>query len=318
MPTDGRGNRNGGTRSKNSIFPFRETKAFAARGLFAESDFSCMKLLPLFAEVPFRECVTLVAILALLWWVFTASEKVSPTVPDEQCISCGQPFPEDVQVCPKCGWSFTHTTLKPNELTFPPRRGPLPKCRIRPYRESDYDVCVELYRLNEPGRFPEGYLDEFCKDLKSGSTLFLVCESETEICGMAGISTYQHEGQSIASFSYGLIHPKHHGRGFGTVMLIARFAVLPIGSPLWLGTMTVLKSSASFYSQFGFVGGRLPNVSGDEMWDYFVTAQPTDLKKCREMLDSAEAILDTEGAVIPTSRPSLQIGNNAGERRTGK
>ena len=44
--------------------------------------------------------------------------------------------------------------------------------RVRPYTDADFDVCLGIYKQNEPGRFPEKYIDRFSKvlrDLLSGS-----------------------------------------------------------------------------------------------------------------------------------------------------
>src|SRR5688500_2695806 len=90
------------------------------------------------------------------------------------------------------GWlrRFTH----PHGQLDPYRvRKRLRPVQVRAYAPEDYEACGELYRLNEPGRFPPGHLPEFERVLRDGKRLFLVLEHEEKIVGCGGILINQSE-----------------------------------------------------------------------------------------------------------------------------
>ena len=145
---------------------------------------------------------------------------------------------------------------------------------------------------------PPGYYDDFCDCLKTGSSLFLVCEVDGRILGVGGISMNQGEN-NCASLCYGLIHPAHHKEGFGTVMLLARLALLPVPDGRWFTFMLTVKGSATFYQRFGFSGELMVDDRNNEMWQYSTLIDPGCLQQCREALAAASITIDTKGVMIP-------------------
>jgi GNAT superfamily N-acetyltransferase len=56
----------------------------------------------------------------------------------------------------------------------------------------------------------------------------------------------------VASLTYGMIDPTWHRRGAGTLLLLARVAILPEPAPWGVLKMTNVQSAAPFYQRFGF------------------------------------------------------------------
>jgi predicted N-acetyltransferase YhbS len=87
---------------------------------------------------------------------------------------------------------------------------------------------VEIYSLNEPGRFPE-VEPSFETSLKKASSYTLVAEKEGRIVACGRLSYFLPQGfvrRNWAILSFGLVHPEHQGRGLGTALVLARLALL--------------------------------------------------------------------------------------------
>jgi len=104
-----------------------------------------------------------------------------------------------------------------DRFEMPPRVRRLPTCRFRPLDPTEFEACAELYRLNEPARFPAGHFDHFLEWLRSGRSLVLVCEAAGEIRGFGGISMHRRPASESAALAFGMVHPAHHRMGYGTV-----------------------------------------------------------------------------------------------------
>ena len=48
-----------------------------------------------------------------------------------------------------------------------PDRQRVPRCRIRAYRDDDFEVCAEIFRLNEGKHFPVGAFENFAEKLRN-------------------------------------------------------------------------------------------------------------------------------------------------------
>src|SRR5262249_20694616 len=129
------------------------------------------------------------------------------------------------------------------------------KTRLRPlhirrYRSSDLERCLEIYRLNEPGRFPAGVLDHYQSGLRDGRAYFVVVEQEGQVVATGGI---QHCEHSRSALCYGLVHPKHQNSGIGTALLLARLALLNLKrTHPYVVSIACVESSLGFYERFGF------------------------------------------------------------------
>ncbi len=187
-----------------------------------------------------------------------------------------------------------------DRFTQPPRKRPLPQCRIRPYEKGDYEKCVEIYKLNEPGRFPPGYLDCFRDWLPDVNNLRLVSEVAGEIRGVGGIGVRKYPHLDLAALSFGMVHPAWHKQGYGTVMLLARLASLPLPHAEWTAHMVTAGGSERFYGRFGFVYWDSPaDEFGVKLPHYISKVYEPDVQDCRNTLSQAGVMMDTAGLSVP-------------------
>ena len=128
----------------------------------------------------------------------------------------------------------------------------LPTCHIRLLTERDYGSCKAIYQLNEAGHFPVGYDGLFAEWLRSRKSLFVIIEAEGRVVAFGGINAMQRKWLNLASLTFGMVHPDHHRKGFGTILLFARLALLPRTLLPWQVLLSPGLTSGSFYSQFGF------------------------------------------------------------------
>jgi ribosomal protein S18 acetylase RimI-like enzyme len=181
-------------------------------------------------------------------------------------------------------------------FAIPPRRR-LPKCRIRPFAAEDISACEEIYRLNEPCHFPAGYADEFSEWLAGGRSTVLLCEVDGGIVGLGGIRLQRQDGVEFARLSYGMIHPAHHQRGYGTALLLARLAALPEPDAAWNAFIMTNGSADSFYERFGFIHvGPSVDERGTKFFTYHTRVTRRDWKDCRHAL--APVSLDMADATV--------------------
>lgn len=170
---------------------------------------------------------------------------------------------------------------------------------------GDIDACAEIYRLNEPGRFPPGYFDHFYHWLRREDDLVLVCESGGAIRGFGGVSIARQAMGEFAALNFGMIHPTHHGEGYGTALLFARLAALPRPGSSWDALITTTGGSERFYRRFGFVpAGRFADEQGTEFDQYVARIHRWHWQTCRDALRSAPIESDIEGVVVPTIEPA--------------
>ncbi len=133
----------------------------------------------------------------------------------------------------------------------------IPRCRFRKYQAEDLEAVSQIYLLNEQTFFPPGGYSKFCDWLEDPDNLVLVCEEGTVIRAVGGISQiqgYDPKGQAVdfAYLGYGMVHPEHHGKGFGTALLAVRLGFLPRPLVGWKVNMTSAGITDKFYARFGF------------------------------------------------------------------
>jgi ribosomal protein S18 acetylase RimI-like enzyme len=180
----------------------------------------------------------------------------------------------------------------------------LAKSRVRPakirvWNPADFDACMELYRLNEPGRFPLGGLPSFEAALKDGLMLYLVLEMEGRLVGCGGVGIYRYGAVEQASLYFGLIHPQWQRRGLGSTLMLARLAMLPPHA--WQVAMTVVPSSRSFYEYYGFLFHSRVKIEPEGECDALSAyLSPDDREMCRTLLERI-------GAELPSGEPEVPI-----------
>jgi hypothetical protein len=169
---------------------------------------------------------------------------------------------------------------------------------VRAFAPADFEHCVELYRSNEPERFPPGILPEFERSLQSGTNLHLVIEEEGVIVGCGGISISKSREADEVWLSFGLIRPDSHRRGLGSVLLLARLSMLP--ERLWRIVLQAVPSSRTFYEEFGFLFHS--SVHHGDRWEcsfLYAYLYPDDRRLCHSLLRRAGVTFSKEQLVVP-------------------
>ena len=69
----------------------------------------------------------------------------------------------------------------------------LPSVNIRPFSVQDFQECCEIYRLNEPDRFPDGYYQHFEDFIGKRRSLFLVVVVSDFVIGFGGVKLFRAE-----------------------------------------------------------------------------------------------------------------------------
>lgn len=181
----------------------------------------------------------------------------------------------------------------------------LPTCRIRPYLKTDLEACERIYQLNEGGNFSGG-IDNFRKTLDDGQSFYLVCEEDGVIRSLGGMCVYLHENGEFTNLFYGLVHPDHHRRGFGTAMLLTRLSLLPPPRDEW--QIMMYSVADSFHRKFGF---HPVNEAHDEhhnrMAHLLVHLSQIDIQRARAPLQAAGIRVECPPYSIPRHRPAPPV-----------
>lgn len=176
--------------------------------------------------------------------------------------------------------------------------------KIRFFSPKDLAGCCELYRLNEPDRFPTGGLPDYEKALCTKSSVFIVIEENSEVIATGGVTVSRTPQMEFGILSYGLVHPTRQNQGLGTTLLLARLALLPddidgVG-------MFVVPKSRRFYERFGFSSRATPRVKPDGTVPLYVDVAPDLLGQCRILLSNNDAVLPSEKFAWPADTEQEQ------------
>src|SRR5260221_373003 len=90
-----------------------------------------------------------------------------------------------------------HFLKGPNPLHPSMWKGRLRPLTFRRFAVTDMPRCLELYALNEAGRFPEGVIEEYKKTLREQTSYFLVAEIGGQIIASGGVG---YLGENTAVF----------------------------------------------------------------------------------------------------------------------
>jgi len=191
--------------------------------------------------------------------------------------------------------------LPKDAFRIPRSKRPLPTCNVRSLRESDCLACEDIYRLNEAGRFPEGYFPRFRDWLRNQRALIVVAEVAGEIRGLGGINAEEREGRRFAALSFGMVHPGHHQAGFGTTLLLARLSLLASQGKRCTVMLSTVGGSETFYRRFGFrYRQSIPDQGGYAGDTYIARLAEGDPQRCALKLNRACLASELGTAPIPS------------------
>jgi GNAT superfamily N-acetyltransferase len=178
---------------------------------------------------------------------------------------------------------------------------------LRTFKASDRDECLAIYRANEAGRFPEGFVSYFEDFLDRADYLKIVlCDKDHPVAvGGKGLTPIlpSHCGWLV----FGVVSPAFHSRGLGTALLLSRVALLPEPSPSVRLFMTNVAKSKGFFARFGFASmGKIPSGSGNVRLPCSSTLlDVATWRLCRERVESLGlALPDVSIPLIDLLRPS--------------
>lgn len=197
---------------------------------------------------------------------------------------------------------ITHYFKGPNPLHPAVWEGRLRPLEFRPFSGADLPQCLELYRLNEPGRFPEGVIGQYEENLKAQKSYFLVAESEGRVVASGGMHYFRDAHTAV--FCYGLVRPGYQGRGLGTALVLARLSLLNPELPAFRVYIFALAHSIDFYGRFGFRDCRSwPDAQGRRhpSGKLFITSE--EIKQCRQLLMKHGVIVPQDEDKIPLLKP---------------
>ena len=191
-----------------------------------------------------------------------------------------------------------HSIKGPNPVHPLVWEGRLSPIVFRRFEEADSNQCIELYTLNEKGRFPEGVLDQYRKHLAERHSYYLVGEKEGRVVAFGGVSYYMRE--NIAMLSYGLVKPEHQSQGIGTSLLLARLSLLRPRPWNYQVFIFAVEKSFAFYRRFGFspfTPWQAPDGTKHPSGHLLLTAG--EIRRCRELLHAHNISVPHDENQIP-------------------
>jgi GNAT superfamily N-acetyltransferase len=172
---------------------------------------------------------------------------------------------------------------------------------IRAYQASDHERCDEIFRANE-GRFvPAGYFEEFQAFLGDEHVLKLVVEAGGSVAGIGGIH-YWHTWDR-AFLLFGLIHPDLHRRRLGSILLLARLALLEPASHTISVHLHATDHSCPFFQKLGFgCQSAPPDAQGNAFYDCHLALTASLREQCRAALARSGVVLP-QNLAVPITLP---------------
>ncbi|MBN6150855.1 GNAT family N-acetyltransferase [Xanthomonas sp. AmX2] len=124
---------------------------------------------------------------------------------------------------------------------------------IRTYSPHHFDACLALFDGNVPAFFNAEERPDFMQFLTHHAAVwhYQVIERAREVVACAGYSIST-DG-TMASLCWGMVHPKLHRQGLGTMLLLARLEALRLRPDVEQVVLDTSQRTQAFYARFGFV-----------------------------------------------------------------
>jgi [ribosomal protein S18]-alanine N-acetyltransferase len=122
---------------------------------------------------------------------------------------------------------------------------------IRPYTFADKPALLALLQLNVPRYFHASEANDFAEYLDRHLESYFVVEENGEIIGAAGINYFPED--TLARFSWDMVHPDFQGKGIGTKL--TRYRIAQIRNTPGISCIVVRTTQLvhPFYRKLGFV-----------------------------------------------------------------
>jgi N-acetylglutamate synthase-like GNAT family acetyltransferase len=196
-------------------------------------------------------------------------------------------------------WARIYHFLKgPNPLNPSLWQGRLEHMVFRRLEMRDIPQCLELYKANEPNRFPKGGIEKYEISLRDPDAYFLVLQRESRIIASGGLQYWGRPNMGVLYF--GLVQPDYHRKGIGTALLLARLALFSPKQSAYSIFIFAVDKSIGFYRRFGFRkfhpweddhGKKHP--SGHLIFTSY------EIQKCRNLLNKHEIFIPEDEDQIP-------------------
>lgn len=198
-----------------------------------------------------------------------------------------------------------HFLKGPNPLHPSVWHGRLSPLSFRCFNPSDLPACLELYTLNEPGRFPEGVKRQYEQWLKAQRDCVLVAEREGRVIASGGISRVFRE--NIAILCFGLVHPAFQGRGFGAALVLARLALLNPSTPAYAVLICAVPQSIGYYRRLGFrPGSPWKDPQGQNQPSAHLAFTAREIERCRALLAKHKISIPEGDDLVPFNNQHLE------------
>ena len=169
---------------------------------------------------------------------------------------------------------------------------------FRRFQVADLDQCIELYSLNEKGRFPEGVIEQYRESLAQQDSYYLVGEKEGRIVACGGVSYWMRE--NVVVLCFGLVNPKHQSRGVGTSLLLARLALLRPQAWNYHVLIFAVEKSFAFYRRFGFCPFTpWQSANGTKHPSGLLVLTAGEIRRCRALLEIHRISVPTDEDKVP-------------------
>ena len=198
-----------------------------------------------------------------------------------------------------------HFLKGPNPLHPAVWKGRLPQIPFRRFKTADAPSCIELYALNEEGRFPQDYIERYRQSLEAQRSYYLVGELDGRIVASGAVSYWMRE--DVVVLAFGLVHPEYQRRGIGTALLLARLALLNPDRHSYRVLIFAVEKAFSFYRRFGFQcfqPWKDPHGNTHPSGQLYLTA--SDARRCRELLEAHQISIPADEAQVPLRMPPTE------------